>query len=65
MASQWLWKAVAKKNSDAVLLLSDLYAHGDGVPRSCEQARILLVAAAKQGSSTAAQKLRSVETTCR
>jgi hypothetical protein len=65
MASQWLWKAVAKKNSDAVLLLSDLYARGDGVPRSCEQARILLVAAARQGSSTAAQRLRSVETTCR
>ena len=65
MASQWLWKAVAKHNSDAVLLLSDLYARGDGVPRSCEQARILLVASVKKGSSAAAQKLRSIETSCR
>ncbi|HVO60949.1 MAG TPA: hypothetical protein VMT53_08430 [Terriglobales bacterium] len=65
MASQLLWKAVAKQNSEAVLLLSDLYAHGDGVPRSCEQARVLLVSAAKKGSSAAAQKLRSVETGCR
>jgi len=64
MASQWLWKAVKKRNNDAVLLLSDLYASGDGVPRSCEQARILLVAAAKKGSPAAAQRLRSIETSC-
>ena len=65
MASQLLWKAIGKENTDAVLLLSDLYARGDGVPRSCEQARILLVSAAKKGSSAAAQKLRSIETSCR
>lgn len=65
MASQFLWKAIAKQNSEAVLLLSDLYARGDGVPHSCEQARVLLVSAAKKGSSAAAQKLRSVETSCR
>jgi TPR repeat protein len=65
MASQFLWKAIGKQNSEAVLLLSDLYARGDGVPRSCEQARILLVSAAKKGSSAAAQKLRSIETSCR
>jgi TPR repeat protein len=46
-------------------LLSDLYARGDGVPHSCEQARLLLIAAAKKGSSAAAQKLRSVERNCR
>lgn len=65
MASQLLWKAIGKQNSEAVLLLSDLYARGDGVPRSCEQARILLISAAKKGSSAAARKLRSVETGCR
>jgi hypothetical protein len=65
MASQLLWKAIGKQNSDAVLLLSDLYARGDGVPRSCEQARILLVTAAKKGSPAAAQKLRSIENGCR
>jgi TPR repeat protein len=65
MASEWLWKAVAKHNNDAVLLLSDLYARGEGVPRSCEQARILLVASAKKGSAVAAKKLRSLEASCR
>ena len=65
MASQLLWKAIGKQNTEAVLLLSDLYARGDGVPRSCEQARVLLVSAAKKGSSAAAQKLRSIENSCR
>jgi TPR repeat protein len=64
-AAQWLWKSVSKQNEEAVLMLSDLYVRGDGVPHSCEQARVLLVAAAKRGSSAAAQKLRAVEMGCR
>ena len=64
-AAQWLWKSVAKQNNEAVLLLSELYVTGTGVPHSCEQARILLVAASKRGSAAAAQKLRTVETSCR
>jgi hypothetical protein len=60
-AAQWLWKAVAKKNSTALVLLSNLYLRGDGVPRSCEQARILLVTAAKQGAPDVAPQLRSLE----
>lgn len=62
-ASRWLWKAVAKKNGPAVLLLSDLYAHGDGVSRSCDQARVLLSAAAQRGSTEAAAKLVSLRQT--
>jgi TPR repeat protein len=62
-ASRWLWKAVAKKNGPAVLLLSDLYARGDGVSRSCDQARVLLSAAAQRGSSEAAAKLVSLRQT--
>lgn len=65
VAAQWLWKSVSKQNEQAVLLLSDLYMSGTGVPHSCEQARVLLVAAAKRGSAAAAQKLRNVETGCR
>ena len=61
-AAKWLWKAVGKQNSSAVLLLSDLYARGDGVPQSCDQARLLLVAATKRGATEAAAKLRSLET---
>ena len=49
-AAKLLWKAVSKQNATAAVLLSDLYLRGDGVPRSCDQARLLLVAAAKRGS---------------
>lgn len=60
-AAKLLWKAVRKQNSTAAILLSDLYMRGDGVPRSCDQARLLLVAAAKRGSPLAAQQLRNLE----
>ena len=57
IAARWLWKSVARKNVNAVLLLSDLYARGDGVPQSCDQARLLLRAAAQMGSAQAKDKL--------
>ena len=60
-AAKLLWKAVSKQNATAAVLLSDLYLRGDGVPRSCDQARLLLVAAAKRGSPLAAQQLRNFE----
>ena len=60
-AARWLWKSVAKQNTTASVLLANLYIQGDGVSKSCDQARLLLVAAAKKGSSTAAQNLRNIE----
>lgn len=57
-AATWLWKAVAKQNLTATLLLSDLYLRGDGVSKSCDQARLLLDAAARKGATTAAERLR-------
>ena len=60
-AATWLWKAVAKQNSAATLLLSDLYLRGDGVTKSCDQARLLLDAAARKGSTAAAQRLRNLQ----
>ncbi len=60
-AAKLLWKAVSKQNASAAVLLSDLYLHGDGVPHSCDQARLLLVAAAKRGAPQAAQHLRDLE----
>jgi len=57
-----LWKAVRQQNTSAAILLSDLYARGDGVPKSCDQARLLLVAAAKRGATQAAEQLRALET---
>ncbi len=65
-AAKWLWKAVAKQNSTADVLLADLYVSGDGVSKSCGQARLLLTAAAQKGEPTAAGKLRQLESTdCR
>jgi hypothetical protein len=60
-AAQWLWKAVGKRNVEATLALSDLYSRGDGVPKSCDQARLLLDAAARKGSPAAAEQLRKLE----
>ena len=60
-AAKFLWQAVRKENTTAAVLLSDLYARGDGVPKSCDQARLLLVAAAKRGAPQAAEQLRSLE----
>lgn len=60
-AATWLWKAVAKQNSTATLLLSDLYLRGDGVTKNCDQARLLLDAAARKGQTAAAQRLRNLQ----
>jgi hypothetical protein len=60
-AARWLWKAVGKENPRAVLLLSDLYAKGDGVGKSCDQARLLLMVAAKKGHAEAASRLRGFD----
>jgi hypothetical protein len=61
VAARWLWKAVGKQNSRAGVLLADLYERGDGVPKSCDQARLLLMAALKKGAPDAAEKLRYLE----
>jgi hypothetical protein len=60
-AVAWLWKAVAKQNLTATLLLSDLYLRGDGVAKSCDQARLLLDVAARKGRAAAAERLRNMQ----
>ena len=60
-AAMLLWKAVAKQNLTATLLLSDLYLRGDGVSKSCDQARLLLDAAARKGAASAAERLRNLQ----
>ena len=59
-AAKFLWKAVSKENTTAILLLSDLYLAGDGVPKSCDQARLLLKAAARKNVPGAGGKLRDL-----
>lgn len=60
-ASLWLWKAVGKGNLAATVALSDLYLRGDGVPKNCDQGRLLLDAAARKGSKAAAERLRNLQ----
>jgi TPR repeat protein len=57
----WLWKAVAKQNAAATMVLSDLYLRGEGISKNCEQARLLLDAAARKGESAAAERLRNLQ----
>ena len=59
--AKWLWKSVAKHNTGALVQLADLYERGDGVSKSCDQAEVLLVAAAKRGSIAAGDKLRRLQ----
>lgn len=59
-AAQWLWKALGKQNAAAALLLSDLYVTGDGVSRNCDQARLLLDAAARKGVPGAGERIRDL-----
>jgi hypothetical protein len=57
-----LWSAVASGNSSAEVSLARLYLRGDGVPRNCEQARVLLRAAVKAGSAEARLQLKKLRT---
>jgi TPR repeat protein len=66
VASQLLWSAVEKGNSTAEMDLADLYLHGDGVTRNCDQARVLLSVASQKGNAEAMQKLSDLNRTgCR
>ncbi len=56
----WLWKATAKGNADAPVQLADMYIQGDGVPRSCEQAVVLLKTAAEKENARARNRLASM-----
>jgi len=59
----WLWKATAKGNPDAPVRLADMYIKGDGVPRSCEQAVVLLKTAAIKDNARACNRLASLYAT--
>jgi PilZ domain-containing protein len=60
-----LWSAVEAGDHSAEVALAQLYLTGDGVPRNCEQARVLLRAASKNGNREAMQQLRKLNRTCR
>jgi hypothetical protein len=56
-----LWSALGAGDSSAEVPLAQLYLTGDGVPRNCAQARVLLEAASKNGNSEALQELRKLK----
>jgi len=60
-AVKWLWKSIAKHNGPAMQVLADLYLKGDGVSKNCDQARVLLDSAARQGMAGAAERLRNLQ----
>jgi hypothetical protein len=61
VAVKWLWASVQKGNTKAATLLANVYEWGRGVPRNCEQARVLLIDAAKHGSTEAMQQLQDMD----
>jgi hypothetical protein len=60
-AANWLWKSMAKHNASATVLLSDLYLKGDGVSKNCDQARVLIDSAARNGVKEAGERLRHLQ----
>ena len=50
-AARHLWLSVKNQNGTALVVLAGLYAQGDGVAKDCDQAKILLDAAARQAKS--------------
>ena len=59
-AAAWLWKATAKGNPDAPVRLAGMYIKGNGVPRNCEQALVLLKTAAAKENPRASNRLGSM-----
>jgi len=55
-----LWSEVEAGDSNAEVALARVYLKGDGVPRNCEQARVLLRAAMKKGNAEARQEYRNL-----
>ncbi len=60
-AVRLLWISVEKGNPSAELTLAELYWHGQGVGRNCDQARILLSAAARKGNADAQKGLKRIQ----
>jgi hypothetical protein len=60
-AARFLWIAVERGNSNAEVALAELYRVGQGVTRNCDQARVLLTAAARKGNPEGVKHLQLFE----
>ncbi len=56
----WLWKATSRGNPVAPIRLADMYLKGKGVPRSCEQALVLLRSEAAKDNAPARNRLAAL-----
>jgi hypothetical protein len=61
LRAAWLWKAMRAGNPQAPVELAKMYAEGEGVAQSCDQARILLSAAAAKGNAQAKLDLQQLQ----
>jgi hypothetical protein len=62
VAANLLWSAIEAGNTQAELILGDLYLRGQGtVPRNCAQAQALLTAAQSANVPGATEKLRELQ----
>lgn len=60
-AVRLLWISVEKGHPGAEVALADLFWHGRGVVRNCDQTRILLSAAARKGNTEAQKRLQQFQ----
>ena len=56
-----LWTEVQAGNGKAALELAELYIKGDGVPRNCQQARVLLLVASEKRNTAAIKRLHDLD----
>ena len=56
-----LWGAVQAGNSNAAVELAEMYIKGDGVPKNCQQARVLLLAASEKRNTAAIKRLHDLD----
>jgi PilZ domain len=56
-----LWGEVQAGSSNAAVELADLYIKGDGVPKNCQQARVLLLMASEKRNTAAIKRLHDLD----
>lgn len=56
-----LWGEVQAGNSKAAVELAERYIKGDGVPRNCQQARVLLLTASEKRNTAAIKRLHDLD----
>jgi hypothetical protein len=59
-AAAWLWKATSRGNPEAPVRLADMFLRCNGVPKSCEQALVLLRSAAAKENAPARNRMAAL-----